>query len=882
MKWRRLVPLPRSRCDISRDVDEELHFHLRAREEELLSAGKSPAEASAQARREFGDIDDARRYAIDLDHRTESSRRRKDYMSEFIHDVRYALRTLFAARTFTFAALVTLALGIGAGTGVFSVVYGVLLKPLPYPEPQQLYRVWSANRTSGSLQASISAMDLDDWRTQRRVIDDVGGYYFQTDASGMDLTGDGDPQRLSAIFVTPGFFRALGVSPLHGRLPRDEELVRGGPDRVVVLTHAFWTRHFAADAGVVGKSMTLSGEPFTVIGVLPPEFSYPTASADLVASFSIFTDDQIPRLRFVRLLGAIARIKPGVSEEQLNEELQLITRRLAEQYPENAAWDHATAMPLAESITGNVKQSLWVLLGAVGFLLLIVCANVASLQLARATVRSGEIAVRAALGATRARITRQLLTESLVLSGLGALAGIVVAVFTVRLLNTLGEGQLPRGADVKVDGWVLLFALLLAVVTGLLFGLAPALVSGRSIQRSLREARSTVDRAGARLWRGLIIVEVALAMLLVVAGGLMVRSYAALNNVDPGFDPRNLLGMNFTLSTERLQDYRLAYAQILERVRAIPGVVSAGVAKDAPFRGSGESAAFTLPGMVVPAGEDPPNASMINISDGYFQAIGARMISGREFAATDHGQAPPVIVVNQSFARRWFPGEDATGKRMLSGGQVSAEIVGVVADIRQTELARDARETIYLHQQQVSRTKMNLLIRTAGPPLAMTRAVTQAIREVDPLQTITGTFSMEDALNETLARPRLVTALIGTFGFLGLALGALGLYGVLAYLVQQRRKDIGIRLALGEPPKSILQRVVRQGVVLAAIGVVIGTAGALALGRLIAGVLYGVTPTDPVTISVVALILLSVALLASLLPARRAAAVDLMTTLRSG
>jgi predicted permease len=423
----------------------------------------------------------------------------------------------------------------------------------------------------------------------------------------------------------------------------------------------------------------------------------------------------------------------------------------------------------------------------------------------------------------------------------------------------------------------------ISLLTGVAFGLVPALrSSGDDLQQRLRVGgRGVAGNQNTRIRHGLVVAEVALAMMLVIGGGLMMRSFLALTNVDPGFKSDHLLAVNLSLSTARHGDkYREVYAQILDRVRSLPGVRAAGAAKDAPFRGSGEMIGFMLPGMVVPAGEDPPTAAMVNISDGYFNAIGARVLAGREFMPSDRADAPLVFVVNLAFAKRWFPGDNAIGKRVIVGNNSSAEIVGLVADIRQTELAAAPPPTVYLHEQQIGRVRMNLIVRTQGPPMQMVQAVRDAIRSVDRLQPITSIFTMEDALGDALARPRLLTVLLGAFGAVGLLLGALGLYGVLAYLVNQRQREIGVRLALGAQRRDLLGMVIQHGLALTAVGVAIGTLGALALGRFLKSVLFGVAPTDPLTFVVVVLCLLVVAWLASLLPARRAANVDVVVTLR--
>ncbi|MEO8337734.1 MAG: ABC transporter permease, partial [bacterium] len=736
-----------------------------------------------------------------------------------------------------------------------------------------------ANRTSGNLQAPVSAPDIDDWREQRRDIADIGGYFHIPGSTGVDLSGDGDPQRLSAAFVTPGFFSTLGVTPMLGRLPREDEMVRGGPDRVVVLSHRFWQRQFAGSRGVADSTITLGNESYRVLGALAPGMRFPSEDVDVYIPYSSIPDASIPRIRVVRILDVVARARDGVPMERVQLEMRATTKRLAATYAENTAWDDATVAPLHDAVTGGVRRSLWVLLGAVGFVLLIACVNVASLQLARATARSREIAVRMALGAGRGRVIRQLVTESAVLGLAGGVAGLVLAKGGLHALLALGSGQIPRGAEVTLDAGLAGFALCVSVVCGVLFGLAPAVLASGNVQQTLRSGGRGVAGSGDRLRNALVIGEVALAVMLVIGGGLMTRSFIALMHEDPGFRPDNLLALNFTLSTSRLANFRDAYRQIIEAARAQPGVLAAGAVKNAPFNGNGEVNSFRIPGMVIPSGEESPTATVLHVSDGYFATIGARMLEGREFAPQDRADAPPVVVVNEAFARRWFAGIRATEQRILLGN-TAVPIVGVVNDIRQVSMSTPAVPTIYVHNQQNGRVQTTLVVRTAGDPMALANAMRQVVWSVDRLQPITSVFTFDDAVHGALARPRLLTVLLGAFGGLGLLLGAVGLYGVLAYLVSQRQREIGIRIAIGAMPGAVSRMVVRRGLALTLIGVVIGVAGALATSRYMAEVLYGIAPTDPATFVGVAVVLLGVAALASWIPARRAAAVDPVVVLR--
>jgi predicted permease len=889
----------RSPAHIREDVDAEVHFHLDARVEELVEDGLPRLAAISQARREFGDLEDARRYMQDIDRRTERRRRRRDYMWDAQRDVQYALRRLKASPGFAVAAILTLALGIGANTAIFSIVNSVLFRPLPFPDPERLYAVYSANRTADALQAPVSAVDLDDWRAQRQQIEDLGGYFYAEGSTGIDMTGRGDPRRLSVVFFTPGFFSALRVTPSQGRLPLENEMIRGGRDRVVLLSHRFWTSEFGASTTVAGTSVMLGGSPHEVLGVLPADMRFPTDQADVFVPFSTIPDAGIPRIRPVRVLSVVARAKPGIAPEAVQTEMNTIASRLAGQYPEDRAWDATTVLPLHELVTSAVRRPLLVLLGAVGFVVLMACVNLAGLQLARAVGRGREIGVRMALGAGRGRLVRQLLTESFVLAVCGGLVGLALAVGLTSGLLALAAGELPRASEVRLDATVLAFSLLLSVLTGLLFGLIPAWrTSSLNVHHMLREGgRGAVGADSGRLRTGLIVAEVALAVILVVGAGLMGRSFIALLDVDPGFQPNGLIAVQFTINSLRYPappappsstpgaaprvpaPYTRFYTQVIEKVRTLPGIVSAAAVKDPPLRGNGERNGFAIPGRPVPAGQDAPSATIIHVSDGYFQTIGARIVDGREFTPQDRFDAPPVAVVNEAFARQFFPGQRAVGQKILRGMPV--EIVGVVNDIRQVAIAQPARPTMYIHNLQNSRVKTTIVARTQGDPLALAGAIREAVWSIDPQQPITAIFTFDESVSRALARPRLVTVLLLSFGGVGLLLGAVGIYGVLSFLVQQRRSEIGVRIALGARPLDVAASFVRRGLLLTSAGLVIGLAGAWMLSQFLTAVLYGVGPTDPATFAGVAVMLLVSAALASWRPARRAAKVDPVTTLRS-
>jgi predicted permease len=801
-------------------------------------------------------------------------------------DIRYAIRTLAKNPAFTIVAILTLALGIGANAAIFSVVNGVLLKPLPFPHPEQLLRVWQGETSDGKVNPGpVSPVNLDDWRARRRVLTDIAGYFYSEGQSGTDLTSIGEPQRLDATFVTPGFWSTLGVEPQIGRVPRDDEMVRGSNDRLVVLSYAFWQRQFGGASSVIGKRLTLGGNSYEVVGVMPASFQFPAPRVEVFIPYSTIPDNAIPRLRGVRILAVVARMKPGVTVAQANAEMNSITRGLAEQYPEDKNMGAAEVAPLRDSIVGNVRVGLLVLLGAVGFVLLIAAVNLASLLLARAAAREREFAIRVALGAERSRVIRQLFTESLVLATLGGALGLMVAQLGGHLLVRLAAGQLPRAESVGLDYRVLAFTAAISLVTGIAFGLVPAVrASSPELQQSLREgARGSTGGAGG-LRNTLVVAEVALAMILVVGAGLMTRSFVKLLQTDLGFTPSHRLAVNFSVSTARHStsaEMRQTYREMIEKVRTVPGVIAAGAIRDLPFHGDGEPLGFVPPGFTPGPNGQLPTATLMFTSDGFFNAMGIPILAGRDLSPQDRQGAPIALVINQALAKKYFPGQSPIGQTITFGDTNHFAIVGVVGDVRQGSVDEAPAPRIYASAYQIFRVKVSLVVRTQADPQLMIKRVEDALRSVDPQQTITSAFTLEDAVGDAVARPRLLTVLLGLFGIMGLVLGALGIYGVLAYLVNQRTREIGVRLALGAKPSDVLWMVVGRGLWLAGFGVAIGLVAALALTRLMQGVLYGVTPTDPLTFVGVAAALLAVAAFASWLPARRATRVDPLVALRA-
>jgi predicted permease len=875
----------RSRRQLASDVDEELRLHLDETSAALRAAGWSEADARVEAERRFGDLDYTRNYCRAEDLRREREKRRVTILEELRQDLRYAVRSLRASPGFTATALLTLALGIGANTAIFSVVRGVLLEGLPFPQADRVVRVWNVQREKGIERGSVSEPDFLDWRKESRLAESMGAYFFADGQIGLDLTGDRNPERISAALVTDGFFQTLGSPAMIGRtLVADEHV--SGRDRSVVISYGLWTRRFGADPSLVGKSVTLNGQPFAVVGVMPPGFTYPADRPhDAWIPVSFFGPDAIGRVRGAHFLSVIARMKPGVSESQLRTELQGIAARLSREYPDNPGWDEVSTVSIRDSILGEVRRPLVVLMVAVAMLLLIACVNIASLLLARATGRQRELAVRAALGAGRGRIARQLLTESLTLAVLGGILGVVLGYAAVRALVASGASELPRASDIRIDGVVLAFTLGISIVCGVLFGIVPTLrASSGDLERSLRSGgRGSVGGAGQRMRSALVVIEVALAVILVVGAGLATKSFARLLSVKPGFEPTNALVATMSVPGRYPTSAARAayYYSILEAIRGVRGVEAAGSIRDLPLQGNGEMIGVGIPGHPTAPGQGP-SAQLHHISTDYFKALGTPLRAGRTFEMTDRDSTPPVIVVNEELAKRFWPGEsavEAVGKSVLLG-RFPLQVIGVVGDVRQRGLAEPVEPTMYVHVLQNFRVRMSIVVRTAGDPLQYANAVRQAIWSVDPNQTIASVTTLDAVLGRAVTRPRLLAWLLALFGAIGLTLGALGIFGVLAYAVTQRRQEIGVRVALGATPRSVLSLIVGRGMLLAGAGVAVGLVGAALLTKSMQTVLYDIRPSDPLTFAEVVVVLLGASLLASWLPARRALAIDPVTALR--
>ena len=800
-------------------------------------------------------------------------------MDTLLQDLRFAVRTLRKAPAFTAAAVLTLALGIGANSAIFSVVNAVLLRPLPYPDPDRLVVVWGTYPEFGRTATSLP--DFRDWRASATSFAQMAARH----GTIFNLTSAGEPVQLSADRVTANFFPTLGVQPALGRgfLP-EEEL--GSENRVVVLSHGLWQRQFGGDRGIVGTTIQLSGNPHTVIGVAPAGFHF-WRDVDLWAPAWVDNPNASRRSEYLTVFG---RLRPGIPVEQARTEIAETLRRLAEEYPQTNAMLRSEVLTLHEQVVGDIRPALLVFTAAVGLVLLIACANVANLLLARATAREREMAVRSALGAGRGRLVRQLLTEAAVVAALGAAAGLLLATWMVEALRASGTEIVPRLTEVRVDTTVISFSLLLAVATGMLFGLAPSLrLTSGALHASLKEgARGASAGAAARLRGALVLAEAALAVVLLIGAGLLVRSFDKLNRVDPGFTPEGVLTYRLILPSAKygeLSQIPPVYDVLLERTRALPGVRAAAVSNTLPMEGAGYET-FAVEGRPGPEQtSSPEDVQPFVVSPDFFRALGIPLRSGRLIEARDVDGAPRVAVINQEFARRFIPDRDPIGRRITFGNPEDTSaawwtVVGVVANVAQEGLNARPYPQLYRPIAQVPRRAVFVSIRTAGDPDALASGARQALRSVDPELPLSDLQTMGQRVAKNIATPRVSVAILSLFAAVALALAAVGIYGVQSYAVGQRTREIGIRMALGASEHDVRRLVVRQGMTPAVLGLAVGLVGALLVTRLMEGLLYGVTATDPLTFAAAALFLVAVAFLASYLPARRSTRVAPTEALR--
>jgi putative ABC transport system permease protein len=803
-------------------------------------------------------------------------------MDHLRQDIQYATRRLLKAPGFTAIAAVTLALGIGANSAIFSVVNGVLLKPLPYPESERLVGVY---HLSDGNRAAMSGPNFTDMTRTATSFENTAA----TSTTRMILTGMGEPVRLPVARVSASLFNVLRVQPALGRAFNADENTPGRTN-LVILSHGLWQQRFGGDPGVIGRGIMLDGVSREVVGVMPRGFAYPSESqawlpADYNQSF-------VTSQRANWYLDVVARLKPGVTPQQSAAEADTIGRNLEKQHPLSNAEVGITTYPLLEAMVGDVRRSVMILLGAVGFVLLIACANVANLLLARAAARGPEMAVRAALGAGRRRLVAQLMTESLLLSLVGAALGLLLSVWGVELLKSLKPDGIPRLDNIGMDAAVVAFTIAIALVTGILFGLVPAFTATRGVSASLKDAgRGAVsNRGGARVRGALVVAELALAVMLLAGAGLLMRSFVKLQSVDPGFRPEQALTFDLTLPDVRYAEdpQRLAFFdQLLPRLRGLPGVRSASAVLGLPLSGVDFVISFDIGGRPPLPPADRPAMLVRVATPDYFQAVGIPLKRGRGFAEDDKEGTPRVLLITESAARQYFPNEDPIGKTIElgwgrgRGRKAGGAVVGIVGDVKDAGLSRPNPPQVYLPYRQWPVSFMTVVMKTAVPPESLTAAARAEVSAVDPNLPLSNVATLEAVVAKSISQQRFYMLLIAIFASVALVLAAIGIFGVLSYAVSQRTREIGIRMALGAQGRSVVHLIVRQAMVLALCGVAGGTIAALVVSRTMTEMLFSVTPTDPVTFASVAAVLVGVALVASYLPARRATRVDPIVALRA-
>ena len=874
--WRRWF----RRSDWERELSEEMRHHFEKQVAANLATGMSPDEARRQASLQFGAVEGVK----------ENCREQRSgfWLETLIADARYALRVMRKNPGFAAIAILTLALGIGANTAIFSVVYAVLLKPLPYPAPNQLVVVFEAKPQEGVDFTGVSYMDFEDVRAQNSVFTELAG----NQEHDLTVTGRGEPFVADTAVVTAGLFDVLQVAPLMGRtfVPEDG---RPGAAPVAIISEKLWRSRFGADPHLVGSSINLDKRSFTVIGIMRAGFHSPI----LIRNQDIWVptpDDPVfggwMTRRSGHWLSVIGRLKPGVSIAQAQAEMDGISRRLAAEFPkDDAGWSIRVA-PLQSTIVGDERPALLLLLGAVALVLLIACANIANLLLSRATSRAKEMSVRIALGAGRGRIVRQLLTESAALGLLGGVGGTLLAYWGVRVLGSLLPADLAKMQDIRVDGWVLAFALSLSVAASFVFGLAPALfAAGSDVQKTLREGSGRAGAGGSRQSARTILAaaEIALAMVLLVGAGLLVRSFIAITAVSPGFSSQHLVKAEVSLPQfeySTAQQWTAFADDLLARIQAEPGMRDSAIGLPLPLVHPFVNLGFEIEGSPAPPSSQARTANYVAASPEYFRVMGIPLLQGREFTREDVASTPRVTIISEAMARMYFPNQNPIGKRLIFGfpphGDAPREIIGVVGNVRDVELRQAPAAMMYVPFAQAPLWGTVVIVRTNLSVAAVAEAIQRDAHAIDKDLPVTDIGAIPELVDATLAQPRFQTLLLGLFSGLALTLAAVGIYGVISYSVIQRTHEIGIRMSLGAQPSQVLRLVMGQGAKLALAGIAVGIAAALAMTRLMRSLLFEVNPADPLTFFGVALLLGLVALAACWIPARRATRIDPLVALR--
>jgi putative ABC transport system permease protein len=810
-------------------------------------------------------------------------------MRSLLQDIRYALRMLARNPSFTFVVVLTLALGIAANTAIFSVVNGVLLRPLPFPDSDRIVTLWENNTVDGIERDDVSPANFLDWRDRQQSFD---GLAF-ADPYSLDYVADGEPVSLRAALVSKGFFDILGATPLHGRVFSPDEYDEGRTN-VVILSHSLWQRRFGGDPAIIGKTLTLDEQPMTVVGVMRPDFRVRLFDIEEEIWGPQAITEDLKEQRKATYLKVMGRLKPGVTLEQARAEMAGIARNLSVEYPATNSGIGITAITLPELLKGKWRTALLILLGAVGFVLLIACTNVANLLLARGADREREFAIRAAIGAGRSRLLRQLLTESLLIALLGCAAGSLLARWCIHLIVAFNPGDIPRIEEVAVDGPTLVFVTAVGLVTAVLFGIAPALKFSRpDLQRGLKEAanRFSSSLTGHRLRNGLVVTEIALAVVLLIGAGLLVRSFVSLINVDPGFAVDRIASLQvFIWNRYDTPDKRIAYVnETLKRIEEMPDVEAVGITTGLPILESSATTSYpiNIDGQPQrPEGQEAV-AQINTVTSGYFQAIGMRLLRGRLFDQYDSRDAAKVAIINDTMAQRYWPNEDPVGRKfsLLSGGRSDStpptlQVVGVVNDVRQDGLDKAPRPEFYRPHAQSPSGSLIYVVRTRNEAATLIPALRESIWKTSPDQPFYSVTTMDQLVSDSLKARRFNLALLAAFAGLALMLALTGVYSVMSFVTRQRTHEIGVRVALGASARDIARLVLGHGVRLVIAGTVVGAVAALALTRLMSALLFEVTTTDPATFIVVVIALPLVALLACYAPARRATKVDPLVALR--
>jgi len=861
---------------VEKELSDEVRFHLERQIEENVASGMPREEARRAALREFGGVEQVKEECRDA--------RRVNFLENLVLDLRYGLRSLRKSPSFTIFAVAVLALGIAASTAIFSIADTTLFRPLPYRDADRLVIVWEDGSTYGFPRNTPAPGNFSDWKSRNQVFDDMAAVSF---GGSFTLIGEGNPEELRGRGATANLFSVLGVSPALGRDFRPDDDDPGAP-HVAILSHGLWMRRFGADPQIAGKEITLDQAKFTIIGVMPRGAQFLSRETELWVPAQ-FSKEQLAN-HGSHFLQVVARLKRGVALQAANANLATIAAQIEKEHPDSNAKVQAFAVPLREELAGDIRPAILMLLGAVGFVLLIACANVANLLLARATGRQRELAMRLTLGATRSRVIQQMLTESVLLAAVAGAAGLFLSIWGTRFLATLIPEGIAPPAGSGVDGRVLFFAIGISLATGILFGIIPATrISLLDLGACLKQGggQSGVGSGGKRTRDALVVSEVALAIVLLTGAALMIRSLGNLYHLDPGFRAEGVLVVRTPLPRQKYQTFaqRTAfYDQVLARVGNTPGVVAAGYTTWVPLTNYGGATGITVEGHPEPAPGDLliPNARII--SKDYMRTLGMKLIKGRLFDEHDGGGTLPVALINQAMARKCWPGEDPIGRRFKRGAYAQTApwitVAGIVGDVHQAGLEAPARPEMYLpYQQQEFFQPEYLAVRGSGDPMRLAEVVRQQVWAVDREQAVAGVMPLEDLVDENLAARRMQTSLLGGFGGLALLLVSIGIYAVLSFAVTQRTQEIGVRVALGAQRRDVLRMVFSQGLKLFVIGAALGLIAALALSRSFVHLLYGVSAYDPVSFATVTLLLAGIALLACYVPARRALRVDPMTAL---